>query len=412
MRFANPSFERGRILYQQRRYDLAAREFQRALAADPMHSSSSAMLALCYTELGKHRDAIETAKNAVGNAPDEAYCHYALAHTLSRSMQFSIARVAAREAVRLNPDKALYYGQLALIEFNSGQLQTALRVAEQGLSIDPQEINSNLARIRALDRLGRKQESKQNAAELLRIAPDDQFAHSNIGWSFLEHRDWKQAISHFREALRINPKLELAQKGLVEALHCRFFFYRVFRSLLVRFQTWARQPLTITGTLKFFALMPIFLAALLLSFVFAPWIKISTRFNRFGRLVLTHDQTIEANINTALLALAAATFIGSWITYQSQLILASIAFNASTFLITNIFRTPRGRLRWISTALTSLFLLYIVGCQIHLFLLSKRLSIMSQRYADIMGIESVVTYFAFMFLLIITTRLSRAVPRR
>ncbi len=46
--------------------------------------------------------------------------------------------------------------------------------------------------------------------------------------------DHKQALEHFREALRLKPDMEWARNGMVEALKARYFLYR----LMLRYYLW------------------------------------------------------------------------------------------------------------------------------------------------------------------------------
>src|SRR6185295_5916341 len=47
------------------------------------------------------------------------------------------------------------------------------------------------------------------------------------GWALLHAGDAKRALEHFREALRLDPELEFARAGVVEALKARNPIYRV-----------------------------------------------------------------------------------------------------------------------------------------------------------------------------------------
>jgi Flp pilus assembly protein TadD len=407
--FMNPRFETGRIFYAQRRYDLAANEFRKALGIDPNHCAAMSMLALCLSELKKHRQAIETAKQAIAIAPDDDYGHYALAHVLSRCHQHNGARKAAREAIRLNPDRALYYGELAFIEFSLGNWATALKVAENGLNLHPEEINCRMARIRALDRLGRKTESKQEARDLLQLVPEDHYAHMNIGWSFLEHGDHVQALEHFRESLRIDPNMEFTQRGLIEALQCRFVGYRITRRLLVWIQTQRHKSLDTGTTIMWICLFPLLPLLFLVLLIAKPLFSVFLRFNRSARRVITRDQLLESNLNCVLVAIAVSCFISYFVTGREQLILAFMSFLAATFLVTVAFRSPAGRPRWIALLLSAIFVLGIVVFQFRLWLVTGG-NAPTQVWDEIL-VALGGTYYLFLILLAISTRVSKIVPK-
>ncbi len=78
----NPHFERGQLLYQQSRYDLAEESFRRALADDPDFVMAHACLALCMLERQEWKEATAEAERAIGLAPDMPFVHYVLARVL------------------------------------------------------------------------------------------------------------------------------------------------------------------------------------------------------------------------------------------------------------------------------------------------------------------------------------------
>ncbi len=362
----NISFLRGQILFLHRRFDLAEREFRKALLVEPTHSIARAMLALCLCELKKYREAIETTASAIAAAPDEAFCHYALAHILFRCNRLNQARAAIKEAIRLNPDKAASYGQYALIEFNAGQWSAALKMAEQGLQINPEDINSNIARVRALERLGRKSESKQAALNLLRIGPEDEYAHVNTGWSYLDCGDHVQALEHFREALRITPNLEPARLGLLEAIRCRLYIYRLARSFGVWFGAQRYKPLTlVTSLLWTLIITPILLLLIIIGF-FQPLFAALVRFDRYGRLALSRDQIWESNLTCGATLLAIACIVGFFFVDRPQLLLAALQLFGVSMLTKLAFRSRLGSPRVFTLLAVATYLFYCVATQIWL----------------------------------------------
>ena len=68
------NFERGILLYEQSRFEMAE-----ALAADPHDAHAHALLSLCLAQREQFKDATEEAQQAIHLAPDFAFTHYALA---------------------------------------------------------------------------------------------------------------------------------------------------------------------------------------------------------------------------------------------------------------------------------------------------------------------------------------------
>lgn len=404
------SFEKGRILFLQRRFDLAEREFTQAVASDPLHAIAHAMLALCLCELKQYRNAIQTAHQSIASSPDNSYCHYALAHILFRCNRFDEARKVISEAIRLNPDAAINFGQSALIDLNSGNYSAALKIAEQGLHIDPEDMNSNIARVRALDRLGRKPESIEAAQNLLRIAPNDEYAHCNTGWSYLEHGDHLQALEHLQESLRINPSLERAQEGLVEALRCRSFCYRKLRSFGDWFQIQKNRPLTIvTGALWMMLLLP--LSALLVIALFCrPLLGALLQFDRFGRLAMSRNQKWETNVTCGTTLLAIVCILSAVLTDQLNMLYGAASLFGITYLAKTVFRCRPGWPRWLAVTTTAVFAFIAIATQLQLFSQHNSNTVspgaIGEPLSALMG-----TYFLFWLSFILNTRLSRVIAR-
>src|SRR2546421_6256495 len=73
-------YQRGSILYQQKRYKMAIAEFHRELAESPQHAPARAMLALSLLYSGEKRNAWSTIQQLIGDAPTYAFGFYGAAH--------------------------------------------------------------------------------------------------------------------------------------------------------------------------------------------------------------------------------------------------------------------------------------------------------------------------------------------
>jgi tetratricopeptide (TPR) repeat protein len=178
----------------------------------------------------------------------------------------------------------------------------------------------------ALANLGRKEEAGHTIGGALARDPHNAHSHANQGWNYLHQGQPDKALEHFREALRIDPELEWAQLGIVEALKARHFVYRQ----MLRYFLWMS---TLSGSAQWGVIIGIYFAQRLLGnlaqarspwapymevllwcligFVFMTWIAqplfdVVLRFNRFGRLALSRAQRHKSNWVGSLLALALA----------------------------------------------------------------------------------------------------------
>ena len=308
-------FQRGSLLYHQGRYADAIGELQLQLAAGesfPTHS----LLALCFSEQQKYPEAMEHVQRAIHLAPDKPLGHYALAQVLLQRNRPAEAQAAIEEAIRLDPSDADYYALLGGIALRQSRWRDALNAANQGLAIEPEHQFLINLRATALVKLGDRAAAAATMGQALARRPDDPLTHANQGWALLHEGQPYKALEHFREALRLNPELEWARLGIVEALKARNFLYR---AMLGYFLWMSRLPANvriglvggalaanwIIGDLAVRSphlapfLWPVlyaYFAFVLLSWLSYPLFNLLLRIDKFGRHALSADQRSGANV--------------------------------------------------------------------------------------------------------------------
>jgi tetratricopeptide (TPR) repeat protein len=332
----NAHFDRALLLYEQTRYPEAEQELRRELAADPNHARAIALLAICLAHLKRFPEATESAQQAIATAPNLPFAHYALASVLYDCDRLPEAEHAIGEALRLDPQYAAYYALLAGIKFDQRQWQAALDLTEQGLQFDPAHLGCLNVRSMALVKLNRIDAAATTIAETLRQHPDDAVAHANQGWVFLEQRCYPEAMQSFREALRLNPTLEWAREGMIQALKAQNPIY----GWILRYFLWISKLDTRTKWIVIFAgvfvvrilrtiarqnpaLQPIlfpvigaYLLFVLLTWIADPLSTLLLRLNPYGRLILSKSEIQASNwvgaaIGLTLLLIGLAVITGN-----------------------------------------------------------------------------------------------------
>ncbi len=216
------------MLMNMGRYDEAERRLRQVLLAEPQNADAHILLALCLLEGQKFDEATSEAETAVGLRPDESRAHYALARVWYARRYPDRAERGIEEAIRLDPYDADYHSFRAALLFERSRWQDALAAAEAAVAIDPEHVAANNFRAMALVKLGRRAEAGQTIDAALARSPEDAFSHANKGWALLEARKPKEALDHFREALRLDPNFEYARLGIIEALKARNPIYGLF----------------------------------------------------------------------------------------------------------------------------------------------------------------------------------------
>lgn len=374
--------DRVEVLMQQARFKLAEQELRQELAEDPHQPHAHAMLALCLAGEKKYAEAQREAEAAVHLAPDFAYCHYVLASVLADQDRFADAEPVAREALRLDPEDADYYALLSRIHLGRRRWNEALAAAEQGLQLDAEHVGCTNLRALALVKLNRREEAGATIDAALARNPENAVTHANQGWTLLQRHQPEKAMEHFREALRLDPELDWARAGIVEALKARHFIYRLMLGYffwMSRLSQRAQWGVVIGGYLGYRflysfaqnnpAYAPFLWPVLILYFLFAvmtwiarPLFNLLLRCNRFGRLALSREETLASNWVGGSLASALLCLVLWLVTRNSTALLAALTSGLMVIPIAGTFRAsgkPRRTLAIYTGVLGGLVLLAI-----------------------------------------------------
>jgi tetratricopeptide (TPR) repeat protein len=354
--------ERALVLIEQARYDLAERELRLALAGAPDDPYPHALLALCLCERQQYVEATEEARTAIRLDPDLPRSHHILARILLERHRPDEALPAIREALRLAPDRPDHYALLAAICLELRDWQGALAAAEKGLQADAEHAACTNLRAMALMRLGRRDEAGATLAGTLARDPEDAWSHANQGWVFLHGGERHKALEHFREALRLQPGLDYARAGMVEALKSKNILYALmlryflFMARLSHRAQWA----IVVGAYIVYRLLgewadkdpqvkpwvtPLlvgYVVFAVLTWIAGPVFNLLLRLDRFGRHALSPDQVSASNWVGAVLGLALLSLVVWLVTQDLLALLGAFYFGFLLLPLSAVFNCQRG----------------------------------------------------------------------
>jgi tetratricopeptide (TPR) repeat protein len=389
--------QRALVLLEQSRYELAEKELRLALTGDPDDPIAHGFLALCLNDRDDYAGATEEAEAAVRLAPDWSEAHAIRARVLANGNRLDEAERAVEEALRLDPEDADHHALLASVRLGQKEWAGALEAAERGLALDAEHVRCNNYRAMALTKLGRSDEAGATMEAALARDPADAFSHANVGWNYLHQRQPKKALEHFREALRLNPTLDYARAGMVEALKSKNLLY----ALMLRYFLWmstlgprAQWAVVLGGYLGFRFLSslaqekpawvpwirPLLVAYFvfaILTWIAAPVFNLLLKLDRFGRHALSRDQSLAATWVGVLLALALGA-VFAWLVLDVDLaLLPAVYFGFLLLPVSAIFNCDRGwPRRWMivyTVSLAALFPAFLVLIPVDPFLASLAL---------------------------------------
>jgi tetratricopeptide (TPR) repeat protein len=369
----NPNLERALMLYQQSRTELAEGELRQALTAEPQDAYAHALLGLCLAQREKFEDATDETRQAIHLAPDFSFAHYAHAHVLYERNRFPEALGAINEAIRLDPENADQYALLANIHLQEQRWLDALNAAEQGLQFNPEHVGCTNLRAMAMVKLGRKAEAGRTIDTALAKNPENALTHANQGWTLLEQGQPKPAAEHFREALRLDPQNEWARQGIIEALKAQNIIYALMLKYFLWMAKFSRRGQWGIVLGAYFGnrilaaiaqsnpdlapwILPLrilYVAFALMTWLAYPFFNLLLRLNKFGRLVLSREQTVATNwfglcLLLALVGLAGCAFRG----FDSPWLLLTVVFGLLLLPVSAIFKCVPGWPRNVMAAIT------------------------------------------------------------
>lgn len=174
------SLARAEGLAELGRWEAAAGEAARVLAAEPGSVEAMCLLARCHSRAGRHMDAVAVARTAAAIAPGDD----------------DVLRV------------------LATFAAGAGHLDEALRAAGDAVRIDPQQWVNQLVMASTLIDADRHRDALGHAVHAVRLAPHEAVAHNMLGIAYAGSGDKKQARVAYHEALRLDPQNSDARNNL------------------------------------------------------------------------------------------------------------------------------------------------------------------------------------------------------
>jgi tetratricopeptide (TPR) repeat protein len=292
-----------------------------ALRQEPDDPFAHGIHALVLVDLDRAEEALQSASTAIALAPDLSLGHTARARALLSLERFKEGETSANEAIRLDPEDADTQVVLAAALLGRGRYAEALAAADEALSLEPESESALGLRAVALGMSERGSGWEDAADETLAVAPGSALTQALAGIAHLVRGGERRAAEHFRESLRLDPTSEYAQAGLAEAMKAAHpLFKPLFRFFMwqERLSTEWKVALTVGPLLALrflrpaadnplvFALIALWIAFVLVTWLSVPVANVALRFSAVGRAVLPADQKRSS---TAFLAFVGAALL-------------------------------------------------------------------------------------------------------
>lgn len=174
-----------------------------------------------YLGANQASKALEQFLEALKIYPDDPYLHYDLALTYDMKGMLDKTEYHLKEAIKLKPDYSDAYNYLGFVYFSDGKVDEAIKyyhkALENELYMNPQDAHNNLG----LAYLSRKEYRKAmlHLEEAVRLVPDFAAAYNNLGKAYEGLGQYDKARFSYEKAVQFNPRYAEAYLNLGKLLY-------------------------------------------------------------------------------------------------------------------------------------------------------------------------------------------------
>ena len=145
---------------------------QKALAMNSSLPEARSRLGVLYSWSGRYDEGIAEAERGVELDPNSGQANFNLAVLLRYAGKSKEAISVMRKALRLAPmAPGIYFQNLALVYFQTGDCKEAIAACDQGLKREPDSLNNQVIMAAVYGACGREKEARKAATEVIRINP-------------------------------------------------------------------------------------------------------------------------------------------------------------------------------------------------------------------------------------------------
>lgn len=211
---ANTAAYYGYQNYEKKNYKMAREYFQRALSLDPKHELALRGSAQLYQVLKEWPLVIAMRKRLAAIKPNDADNLSWLGTAQREAKLYDDALVSLNSAVRLKPDPSDYYW-IGFLYNEKKQFERAVPTFQESLRLDPTHASSSYNLGVALFNLKQYPNAIDAFQKSLALKIDNpQYVYGWIGDSYTARKQFGQAVTAYKESLRLDPNYANASFNL------------------------------------------------------------------------------------------------------------------------------------------------------------------------------------------------------
>jgi len=201
---ASEYFKAGLLYSQQKRYQQAIAEFQKAEKVDPGLSGLKYQQAIVLDQLGHSEDALNILKDLTSIRPDADSLNL-LASLARRSGDLNLAIQSLRQAAMLEPGREVNYLDFSTLCMDYENYPLALEAADIGLSHVPGSYRLQVQKGAILEKLGRFGEAEEIVRSASNLQDDNSVALLSLGIIQTHAGELQDAINTLSSAIKKFP---------------------------------------------------------------------------------------------------------------------------------------------------------------------------------------------------------------
>ena len=204
-RFSGAYNNRGIAYNEVGRYDLAIRDFDKAIELRPDYAKAYNNRGSAYDKKGDYDQAIQDYDKAIAFDPKDAHCHSnrGLAHVEKGQLELAVRDFD--KAIKLNPSYAKAYNNRGFVHLSKGDYDQAIHDFDTAIELNPSYANAHNRRGLAYKSKGELDRASRDFDKAVELDPShaDARAHKYMNLALLEYQQGKTelAVERYRQAL-------------------------------------------------------------------------------------------------------------------------------------------------------------------------------------------------------------------
>jgi Flp pilus assembly protein TadD len=211
-------FALGGFMNRQEVWAEAIATLSESLKLAPDSAYAHEQLSYAYYRIGIAEPSIQEAKAALAIRVNDPDAHKFLGLAYLAKRDFDNADRELNEALKLKPDYARVYGNLALSLSMRGQDLAALTLHRRATALDPKDAKLFYGAGISYARAHQTDEAIAAYKQAENLDPDDMRIRQNLGATYCDAGRFEEAVTEFENLLAIDPDWNMARVCLARSL--------------------------------------------------------------------------------------------------------------------------------------------------------------------------------------------------